>query len=146
MTTETRYRQLVEKCNDAIVVSDRQGVITLWNEAAQRMFGFSAEEALGRSLDIFIPENQRQRHWEGYRKVVASGETRYATRLLAAPALCKGGERLSTEFSITLLKDDDGEVSAMVAVMRDVTERWQREKELRLRIAALEKAAAGPAD
>lgn len=135
------YRQLVRDCNDAIIFSDREGVIRLWNKGAEEMLGFSAEEALGRSLDLIIPENQRARHWEGYFKVMRTGTTRYAKDLLAAPALRKDGSRISTEFSMTIIRDAGGGVAGTVAVMRDVTARWQKEKALRARLAELEHAA-----
>ncbi|MBU5614136.1 PAS domain-containing protein [Geomonas azotofigens] len=134
------HRQLVQNCNDAIIFSDREGLIRLWNKGAEEMLGFSAEEALGQSLDIFIPENQRARHWEGYYRVMETGATRYAKELLAAPALKKDGSRISTEFSMTIIRDAEGNVAGTVAVMRDVSARWQKEKALRARLAELEKA------
>lgn len=133
------HRQLVQGCNDAIIFSDREGVIRLWNSGAEQMLGFSAEEAIGKSLDIFIPENLRARHWEGYFRVMETGATRYAKELLAAPALCKDGSRISTEFSMTIIRDADGRVAGTVAVMRDVSARWQKEKAQRARLAELEK-------
>ena len=140
-------QQLVQECNDAIVYSDREGIIRSWNRGAEVMLGFSAEEAIGQSLDIFIPENQRARHWEGYFKVMQSGVTRYATDLLSAPALRKDGTRVSTEFSMTIIRSAAGEIAGTAAVMRDVTVRWQKEKALRARLAELEKQCgeAGPA-
>ncbi|TSK06893.1 MAG: PAS domain S-box protein [Geobacter sp.] len=134
------HRQLVQNCNDAIIFSDREGVIRLWNKGAEEMLGFSAEEALGQSLDIFIPENQRARHWEGYFRVMETGTTRYAKELLAAPALRKDGTRISTEFSMTIIRDAEGKIAGTVAVMRDVSARWQKEKALRARLAELENA------
>ncbi|WP_224961583.1 PAS domain-containing protein [Geomonas subterranea] len=133
------YRQLVQNCNDAIIYSDREGLIRLWNKGAEEMLGFTAGEALGQSLDIFIPENQRARHWEGYYRVMETGTTRYAKELLAAPALKKDGSRISTEFSMTIIRDAEGNVAGTVAVMRDVTARWQKEKALRARLAELDK-------
>jgi len=102
------------------------------------MLGFTAQEALGQSLDIFIPENQRARHWEGYAKVMQTGVTRYEKELLAAPALKKDGSRISTEFSMTIVRDAAGEIAGTAAIMRDVTARWQKEKALRQRLAELE--------
>ena len=131
-------QQLVQKCNDAIIHSDRDGIIRLWNSGAEQMLGFSAEEAIGQSLDIFIPENQRARHWEGYFKVMATGVTRYATEMLNAPAIRKDGSRISTEFSMTIIRDAAGEISGTSAVMRDVSARWQKEKALKQRLAELE--------
>lgn len=136
---EELCQQMVQACNDAIIYSDRDGIIRLWNAGAEQMLGFSAEEAIGQSLDIFIPENQRARHWEGYFKVMETGTTRYAKELLAAPALKKDGTRISTEFSMTIIRDAAGRVAGTAAVMRDVTARWQKEKALRVRLAELEK-------
>jgi len=140
---EELSRQLVQACNDAIIFSDRDGVIRLWNSGAEQMLGYSAAEAIGQSLDIFIPENQRARHWEGYFKVMQTGETRYAKELLAAPALRKDGTRVSTEFSMTIIRDAAGEIAGTTAVMRDVTARWQKEKALRTRLAELERGTGG---
>ena len=142
-TYEELCVQLVQGCNDAIIYSDRDGIIRLWNSGAEGMLGFSAEEAIGQSLDIFIPENQRARHWEGYFKVMSTGSTRYAKELLAAPAVRKDGTRLSTEFSMTIIRDAGGGILGTAAVVRDVSARWQKEKALRLRLAELEKGQAG---
>jgi PAS domain S-box-containing protein len=140
---EELCRQIVQACNDAIIYSDREGIIRLWNSGAERMLGFTAAEAIGQSLDIFIPENQRARHWEGYYKVMQTGVTRYASELLAAPALRKDGSRISTEFSMTIIRDAAGEIAGTSAVMRDVSARWQKEKALRARLAELEKEVQG---
>jgi PAS domain S-box-containing protein len=140
---EELCRQLVQQCNDAIVYSDREGRIQLWNAGAEAMFGFTAEEAMGQSLDIFIPENQRPRHWEGYFRVMETGTTRYAKELLAAPAVRKDGSRISTEFSMTIIRDAAGGIAGTAAVIRDVSAKWQKEKALRARLAELEKQGLG---
>ena len=140
---EELCRQIVQACNDAFVYSDRDGVIRLWNSGAEQMFGFSAGEAIGQSLDIFIPENQRARHWEGYFKVMETGVTRYAKEMLSAPALRKDGTRISTEFSMTIIRDAAGGIAGTAAVVRDVTAKWQKEKALKARLAELEKQVSG---
>lgn len=129
---------IVDQCPDAILFADAEGIIRLWNQGAERHFGFTASEAIGKSLDLIIPENLRQRHWSGYRQVMASGRTRYETELLAAPALRTDGSRLSTEFSMLLVRDECGMLLGCAAVIRDVSIRWNRERELRERIKALE--------
>ncbi|MGH8006594.1 MAG: PAS domain-containing protein [Candidatus Binatia bacterium] len=139
-TQEQLYRQIIENCPDAIVFADRDGVIRLWNAGAEAMFGYQAEEAIGQSLDVIIPERLRGRHWEGYHKVMATGVTRYGKELLAVPALRKDGTRISLEFSITLLRNATGEPIGTAAVIRDVTARWQQDKALRERVAVLEAA------
>lgn len=131
------YRQIIDQAPDAILFSDREGTIRLWNRGCELVFGYSAAEALGRSLDIIIPEKLRGRHWEGYHKVMATGETRYGTELLSVPARHKDGHQLSCAFSIVMLKDDHGKPLGVASVMRDVTATFEREKQLVQKIAAL---------
>ena len=123
---------------DAIMFADREGIIRLWNQGAERIFGCQAEQAIGQSLDLIIPEKLRERHWEGYHKTMATGETRYGTEMLAVPAMHQNGSRISTEFSIVLLQDESGQPIGVAAIMRDITERRAEEKELRDRLAELE--------
>jgi PAS domain S-box-containing protein len=143
-TSEARssglFRQIVEEMPEAVIFADQQGVVRLWNRAAETLFGYSADEALGQSLDLIVPERFRARHWEGYRHVMATGVTSYGQRLLAVPAMRKDGQRISIEFSIALLKDEHGEVTGAAAVIRDVTARWQAEREMKRRLAALEES------
>jgi PAS domain S-box-containing protein len=129
---------IVNTSSDAIMFSDREGIILLWNSGAERMFGFTAEEAMGQSLDLIIPENLRVRHWDGYARVMESGSSRYSTEMLAAPALRKDGTRISTEFSMVMVKDESGMMLGVAAIIRDVSARWLREKELKERIRVLE--------
>ena len=130
--------QIIQNAQEAIIYANRAGLIQLWNTGAESMFGYTAEEALGKNLDLIIPERQRQRHWEGYEKVMATGETRYGKELLAVPALHKDGTRISLEFSIVLVRDDTGSPQGVAAIMRDVTTRRQQEQEMKQRLAALE--------
>jgi PAS domain S-box-containing protein len=122
------YRRIVQEIPEAVVFADPKGVIRLWNSGAETMFGYSAEEAVGQSLDLIIPERLRPRHWDGYDKVMATGVTRYGRELLAVPAIRKDGRRISIEFSIALLKEDTGTLHGAVAIIRDVTARWEKEK------------------
>lgn len=133
------YRLIAEGIPDAVIFADREGIIRIWSAGAERMFGFTAADAVGQSLDLIIPENLRARHWEGYRRVMETGETHYGTKLLSAPALKGGGGRISTEFSMALVRDDGGAMAGSGAVIRDVTERWQKEKTMKERLAELEK-------
>lgn len=132
--------QTVEQAQDAILIADREGIILFWNAGAERLLGYSAAEAIGRSLDLFIPEKPRERHWEGYYRVMASGETKYKTGLLASPAVRRDGSQVSLEFSMVLLHDGKNAMLGCASIMRDVTERWQKEKELKQRLAACEAA------
>jgi PAS domain S-box-containing protein len=131
-------RRIVAESRDAIIFVDKDGLIRLWNVGAEAMFGYRAEEMEGQSLDRIIPEALRARHNEGFRRVMAKGESRYAADLLAVPGLRKDGARISLEFTITLIKDDQGQVLGAAAIIRDVTARWERERELKKRLATLE--------
>lgn len=143
MDNSVDAKQLVEVMGDAVMVSDHNGLITFWNPAAERIFGFSAEDALGQSLDIIIPERLRERHWEGYYRSMASGETKYGNDLLRVPALHKDGSTISIAFTVALLRDESGALSGIAAVVRDETDRFQKEREMKKRVAELEKQVAG---
>ncbi len=132
------YRSLIEGCPDAVIVSDRDGRIRLWNRGAVRIFEYEEDEAVGASLDIIIPGAQRERHWRGYREVMASGTTRYGESLLRVPAVRRDGARISVEFSVALLCDDSGSVLGIAAFLRDVTAAWNETRETRKRLRALE--------
>jgi PAS domain S-box-containing protein len=131
-------RSIVDNAPEAVIFAGRDGSIRLWNAGAEAMFGHTPEEALGQSLDIIIPENLRGRHWEGYNRTMATGETKYGKDLLSVPGIRKDGTRISLEFSIVMLRDDGGELLGLAAVLRDVTSRWKKEKELKDRLATLE--------
>ena len=139
--------QLVEAVGDAVMACDAGGAITLWNPASQRMFGYTEEEALGKSLDLIIPERLRKRHWEGYDKTMATGQTRYGTDVLRVPAVHKDGRSMSIAFTVAMLFSSDNKVSAIVAVIRDETARFAEERNLKKRVAELEAqlSAAGAA-
>jgi len=142
---DTSYRQIVENSPDAVVLGDREGKIRLWNAGAVAIFGFSAEEALGKSMDLIVPERLRARHWEGYDRTMATGVTRYGSGdLLAVPAITKDGRTISIEFTIQMLKDAAGGIVGPVAIIRDVTKRFAREKELGRRLKELEAKAKSP--
>lgn len=134
----TLCRRIVETVGDAVIFADRDGIIRLWNRAAEGIFGYTEEEVIGQSLNLIIPERQREPHWKGYGKAMLNGVTKYGSETLSVPAVTKDGERISIEFTINLLRDGDGKVLGPVAVVRDVTARWVREKEMRQRLAFLE--------
>jgi PAS domain S-box-containing protein len=129
---------LVHAAGDAIIAADTEGNIVLWNPAAERIFGFTQDEALGRSLDLIIPERLRNRHWEGYRQVMRTGQTRYGTEVLRVPAAHKHGQPLSIAFTVALLYSPDKQVQAIAAIIRDETSRWAEERALRRQLSELE--------
>lgn len=132
---------LVREAPDAIVYADRTGAIRFWNRGAERIFGFTAEEAIGQSLDIIIPEGLRARHWTGYEAVMESGHSRYDHGdLLAVPGLRKDGTRISLEFTIVPFHDEGGRMQGIAAILRDVTKRFEEMKQLRRQAAGRDRA------
>jgi len=143
LQSEIDFQQLVEGIGDAVIVADRGGAIRLWNPAAERIFGFTESEALGQSLDLIIPERQRERHWDGYHRTMQTGQTRYATDVLRVPAIDKERRRLSIAFTVALLYSAEDEVTGIAAVVRDETTRFNEERSLRKRLEALEARVVG---
>ena len=139
-------QRIVEDAPEAIIFADRDGVIRFWNAGAQHLFGYKPEEAQGQTLDLIVPERLRERHWKGYHRVMATGVSRYGRdQLLAVPAVGRDGGRISVEFSIVLLRDAADQPLGVAAVMRDVSKRWEEQRRLRERLAALETAARSAA-
>ena len=135
---EELCQRIVAESQDAIIFADRDGVIQLWNSGAEAMFGYRGEEAIGHTLDVIIPERLRQRHWDGWHRVMATGVTRYGREVLAVPATRKDGTRISIEFTIVVLRNESGNPLGAAATIRDVTTRWQQEKSQKQRLADLE--------
>jgi PAS domain S-box-containing protein len=121
--SEFDLEKFIRLAGDAIVAANADGAITFWNPAAERIFGFTESEALGQSLDLIIPERLRERHWEGYRRVMRTGRSRYGTETLRVPVVHKDGRPLSIAFTVALLNATDGSVQAIGAIIRDETSR-----------------------
>lgn len=119
---------ILEQTSDAVIYANRSGIITRWNGASATLFGFSAAEALGHSLDLIIPEHLRAAHWRGFDAALAQGATRLHGRPTLTRALHKAGHKLYVEMTFALVKDPDGDVVGSVAIARDVTERVARER------------------
>ncbi|WP_218571831.1 PAS domain S-box protein [Pseudomonas sp. C27(2019)] len=136
---------LVEQSPDATIYSDTQGNIRVWNAAAEKMFGFSAEQALGQSLDIIIPETLRKMHWRGFDAAIAAGVTKHSGKPMATKALRADGSEFYTEMGFALIFNDQNEVVGTVAQARDITERYEKERTERLRLRELEKQASDKA-
>jgi|SRR5687767_262835 PAS domain S-box-containing protein len=141
MTKLFDFEAFIDAAADAIIAAGMDGKIVFWNPAASRIFGFTAEEALGESLDLIIPERFRARHWEGYRQVMSTGKTKYQSDVLRVPALHRDGKALSIAFTVTLLDAPDGEGRLIAAIVRDETARWSEERALRQRLSELEQGA-----
>jgi len=122
--------------SDAIIASDADGRVIFWNPGATRIFGFTSQEAVGSTLDLIIPETLRERHWVGYNRVMATGESHYGQGdLLSVPGLTKDGRLISVEFTIVLLHDDGRRPAGIAAILRDVTRRFEEIRELRRQLS-----------
>jgi PAS domain S-box-containing protein len=132
------YKQLVEAIADAVIFADPSGAIRFWNPAAERLFGFTEAEAIGSSLDLVVPERFRERHWAGYNRAMATGQTRYAQDMLRVPAVHKDGRPLSIAFTVGLLHGPQRNVTGILAVIRDETARFAEDRDLRKRLAEFE--------
>lgn len=131
VASEISHRIIEDSTLDAVIYADRSGTIRMWNRAAESMFGHCSDEAVGESLDLIIPERQRGAHWRGWERVMETGVTQYGSSPLSAPGVRKDGSRVSLEFSIVILKDTAGDIDGVAAILRDVTERWNADRELR---------------
>jgi len=135
-------KSVLSTSSDAIIAADREGIIRFWNPGAERIFGYASVAAIGRSLDIIIPERLRSRHWDGYRQVVETGESRYDDGdVLAVPGVRKDGAAISIEFTIVPLRDGTGELTGLAAIMRDVTKRFEEVRTLKKKLAAAMKVS-----
>lgn len=134
---------LIEQSPDAMIYSDIQGRVRVWNAAASKMFGFSAEQAIGQSLDIIIPEKLRKAHWRGFDAAIAAGVTKHSGKPMPTKALRADGSEFYTEMGFALVFNDQGEVVGTVAQARDITERFEKGRAERQRLQELEKRLAG---
>lgn len=112
---------VVDQAPDAIIFADLQGVIQVWNNAAVELFGYLPDEAIGRSLDIIIPEHLRHAHWESFGKAVASGQTKHGRRALKTRAFHKAGHKLYVSLAFSVVKDREGKVIGAMATAREFT-------------------------
>ena len=118
---------ILDQAADAVIFADRSGKIARWNRASAALFGFSAEEALGQSLDLIVPGHLRAAHWRGFDDAMANGVLKLQGRPTLTRALHKSGRKLYVEMTFALVAVD-GVAQGAVAVARDVTERVSQQK------------------
>ena len=140
MSNSINFKALVSHIGEAVVISDRDENILFWNASAERIFGYSPDEALGKTLSIITPERFRERHSKGYFHTMETGKTKYGNTLLRVPAIHKDGRSISIAFSVTMIFDDQDQPMAIAAIIRDETERFQEERKLKEKLATLEKS------
>jgi len=132
------FKTLVSQLGEAVIISDRDENILFWNASAGRIFGFTPDEALGKTLSIITPERFRERHSKGYFHTIQTGQTKYGHTLLRVPAVHKDGRSISIAFSVSMLFDEQKQAIAIAAIIRDETERFQEERQLKAKLAAYE--------
>jgi PAS domain S-box-containing protein len=132
------FQAIVEQTSEAIIFSDREGAIRLWNNGAEIIFGFAAAEVMGQSLDVIIPEHLRKAHWDGFRRAIDNGTTKYGGRVLTTPSVHKNGNKLYVDLSFCIIKDRANLVIGALAIGRDSTARHQADVVLRGYVAELE--------
>jgi PAS domain S-box-containing protein len=135
------FQAIVEQAPDAVIFADRDGAIRVWNHGAETVFGYSAAEVLGNSLDVIIPERLRRAHWEGFHRAIDTGQTKYGDRVLTTRSVHKDGTKLYVDLSFGLVRDAAGAVAGALAIGRNCTVRYLSDRALRARIAELEERA-----
>jgi PAS domain S-box-containing protein len=135
------FQAIVEQTSDAVIFADADGAIRVWNRGAEALFGFTADEVIGRSLDVIIPERFRRAHWEGFHRAIESGRTRAGEPVRITRSVHKLGHPLYVEISFALVKQASGAVLGAVAVGRDGTARFLAEKARRERAEPPDSAA-----
>lgn len=131
---------IIEQMADAMIYSNRQGNVEAWNPAAEALFGYCSEEAIGQSLDLIIPEHLRDAHWTGFNRAMASGSTKNGGRAAITRSLTKTRGTIYVEMSFAVVADREGNTIGSVAVARDATQRHQNEREQRERLKALQES------
>jgi PAS domain S-box-containing protein len=138
MSVTLDFKTLVTQLGEAVIISDRDENILFWNASAERILGFTPDEALGKTLSIITPERFRERHSKGYFHTIQTGQTKYGHTLLRVPAVHKDGRSISIAFSVSMLFDEQKQAIAIAAIIRDETERFQEERQLKAKLAAYE--------
>jgi PAS domain S-box-containing protein len=138
MAVSLDFKTLVTQLGEAVIISDRNENILFWNASAERIFGFTPDEALGKTLSIITPERFRERHSKGYFHTIQTGQTKYGHTLLRVPAVHKDGRSISIAFSVSMLFDAQKQAIAIAAIIRDETARFAEERQLKAKLATYE--------
>lgn len=146
MNEHVDHAQLVEASPDAIILADREGIIRVWNAAATRIWGHRAEDAIGQNLDLIVPERYREAHWTGFDRAMKDGVTKYVGQSLPTRSMRIDGSTFYVELGFAIVLDAEGQATGALATARDITERFEQERDMRRRLAELEKQAEGAAE
>jgi PAS domain S-box-containing protein len=135
------FEELVEQAPDALIFADREGVIRVWNRAAERVFGHTSAEAIGQTLDLIVPERFREAHWAGFDRALGEGKTKYEGQALPTRSERKGGDQIYVELTFEIVSEG-GETIGAMALARDITERFEADRAQRRRVRELEEELA----
>lgn len=133
---------LVSQAPDAVIFADPSGTIRVWNTAAEKVFGFTARDALGANLDIIIPDRLREAHGRGFKRALGERATKYAGQSLPTRAIRADGSQIYVELSFAIVLDAGGMPLGALAHARDITERFEKARADHNRLLELEKALA----
>lgn len=134
---DTLPGDILRSMPEALIYADLEGIIRRWNPGAETVFGFTAAEALGQSLDLIIPERMRKAHWDGFNKAIVRGGTLPGRTSMITRSLHKSGEQIYVDMSFAMVKDESGKMLGSMAVARDATKRFLEEKSMRKQLAEL---------
>jgi PAS domain S-box-containing protein len=123
--SEERFRSVVETAIDAIITVDSRGTIIFWNPQAELMFGYAANEMIGKPVAVIMPERFRQTHQLGISKAAARKKSKIAGNILELIGLRKDGNEFPLELSLANWETKEGVF--FTAIIRDISERKQAE-------------------
>lgn len=136
--SEIKFRSITQSATDAIISADSDDNIISWNKGAQTIFGYTEEEALGKSLTIIIPERHRDAHKKGLKRVNSTGEKRIIGKTVGLVGMRKDGSEFPLELSLSTWKTEKRRLYS--GIIRDVTERKQAEEKLKQTLTELERS------
>ena len=115
--TEIRLSSIIESSDDAILTKDAEGTITSWNPAAERMYGWTADEAIGQKISILIPEDRSGEEWRILEQVMGGEQVDH----YESDRVHRSGRRIRVSLSISPLNDETGAIVGASIIARDIT-------------------------
>ncbi|MDZ4073168.1 MAG: PAS domain S-box protein [Hylemonella sp.] len=134
---ESTAAHILRNMPEALIFCDLEGIIRVWNGGAEKVFGWSAAEAVGQSLDLIIPERMRKAHWDGFNQALERGGVKPGRTSMITRSLHKAEEFIYVDMSFEMVRNEAGQMLGSLAVARDATKRFNDEKALRKQLADL---------
>lgn len=134
---EPSAAHILRSIPEALIYCDLEGIIRIWNAGAEKIFGWTAAEAVGQSLDMIIPERMRRAHWDGFNQALERGGVKPGRTSMITRSLHKSAEFIYVDMSFEMVRDEAGQMLGSLAVARDATKRFNEEKALRKQLAEL---------